>query len=59
VSTKIPVEETTIKIYSEAGHVTEDDLESSVLFTRHMQSGHGKEYTESFGLLSSNPLESL
>jgi hypothetical protein len=23
------------------GHVTEDDLESSVLFTRHMQSGHG------------------
>jgi len=56
---KIPVEETTIKIYLQADHVAEDDLEPSVLLTWHMQSGHGKEYMESFGLLISNPLESL
>jgi hypothetical protein len=56
---KIPVEETTIKICLQADHVAEDDLESSVLLTWHMQSGHGKEYMESFGLLISNPLESL
>lgn len=37
----------------------DDDLESSVLFTLHMQSGQGTEYMESFGLLSSIPLESL
>lgn len=36
-----------------------EDLESSVLFPRHMQCGHGKLYIESFGLLSSTPLESL
>jgi hypothetical protein len=56
---KIPVEETTIKICLQADHVAEDDLEPSVLLTWHMQSGHGKEYMESFGLLISNPLESL
>lgn len=37
----------------------DDDLESSVLFVWHMQSGHGKEYIDSFGFLNSNPLESL
>ena len=56
---KIPVEETTIKIYLQADNVAGDDLESSVLLTWHMQSGHGKEYIESSGLLISNPLESL
>lgn len=40
-------------------HVTEDDLESSVLLLRHMQSGQGNEYIESFGLLISIPFESL
>lgn len=32
---------------------------ASDLFNRHMQSGHGKVYGESFGLFSSYPLESL
>lgn len=41
----------------QADHVANDLL--FVLCKRHMQSGHGKEYMESFGLLSSNPLESL
>lgn len=40
-------------------HVADDDLESSALFTWHMQSGQGNEYIESFGLLSSIPFESL
>lgn len=40
-------------------HVADDGLESSVLFTLHMQSGQGNEYIESFGLLSSIPFESL
>lgn len=39
--------------------VADEDFESSVLFTRHIQSGHGKLYIESLGLLSSTPLESL
>ena len=40
-------------------HVGDDGFESSVLVIRHMQSGHGKVYMESFCLLISNPLESL
>lgn len=39
--------------------VADKDLESTVLFVWHMQSGHGKLYMESLGLLSSTPLESL
>lgn len=39
--------------------VADEDLESMVLFAWHMQSGHGKLYMESLGLLSSTPLESL
>lgn len=39
--------------------VTDLDFESAVLLARHIQSGHGKLYIESFGLLSSTPLESL
>lgn len=45
--------------YLKPDHVADDDLESSDLFVWHMQSGHGKEYIESLGLLSSKPLESL
>jgi len=37
----------------------DEDFESSVLLARHIHSGHGKLYIESFGLLSSTPLESL
>jgi hypothetical protein len=41
----------------------DEDFESlvllAVLLARHIQSGHGKLYIESFGLLSSIPLESL
>lgn len=40
-------------------HVAEDDFETSVFLTQHMQSGHGTEYTESDGLLISFPFESL
>lgn len=40
-------------------HVTDEDFESSVLFIRHMQLGHGKEYTDLFCPLSAIPLESL
>jgi len=40
-------------------HATNEDPESSILFAWHMQYGHGKVYTESLGLLSSTPLESL
>lgn len=47
------------KVYIQADHVADDDLESPDLFVWHMQSGHGKLYIESLGLLSSNPLESL
>lgn len=43
----------------QADHVADGDLESADLFVWHMQSGHGKVYIESFGLLSSNPFESL
>lgn len=43
----------------QVNHVADDDLESSVLFLWHIQSGQGKLYIESLGLLSSNPLESL
>ncbi|GAU40749.1 hypothetical protein TSUD_14340 [Trifolium subterraneum] len=39
--------------------VADEDLEWSVLFAWHMQSGHGKLYMESMGLLSSTALESL
>lgn len=35
------------------------DLECSDLFERHMQSGHGKVYTDSFALFISIPLASL
>jgi hypothetical protein len=35
------------------------DFECSVLFKRHMQSGHGKVYIDSFGLFISIPLTSL
>jgi hypothetical protein len=34
-------------------------FECSVLFKRHMQSGHGNVYMDSFGLFISIPLESL
>lgn len=37
----------------------DEDFESSVLLARHIHSGHGKLYIESFGLFSSTPLESL
>ena len=47
------------KVYIQTDHVADDDLESSDLFVWHMQSGHGKVYIESLGLLSSNPFESL
>lgn len=42
-----------------ASHVADDALESSVLFALHMQSGHGNEYIESFGLLSWKPFDAL
>lgn len=35
------------------------DLECSDLFERHMQSGHGKVYIDSFALFISIPLASL
>lgn len=34
-------------------------FESSVLLMRHIQSGHGYEYIESFGLFNSNPFRAL
>lgn len=37
----------------------EEDFETSVLFKRHMQSGHGNVYNESLGLFISIPLASL
>lgn len=49
----------TFCLVSPVYHVTDDDLESSVLLIRHMQSGHGNEYMESFGLFNSIPFESL
>ena len=49
----------TPKVDFSKNHVADDDLESSDSFTWHMQSGQGNEYIESFGLLSSIPLESL
>lgn len=42
-----------------ANNLADHDFESSDLFVRHMQSGHGKVYVESFGLFSPYPLESL
>ena len=47
------------KINLHADHVGVDGFASSVLCVWHMQSGQGKVYMESFGLLSSKPFESL
>jgi len=55
--TKLLVAETPIEFW--VYQVADEDLESSVLLARHIQSGHGKLYIESFGLLSSTPFESL
>lgn len=49
----------TILLYEHKHYVTDVGLESSVPFTRHIQCGHGNEYRESFGLLSSTPFKSL
>lgn len=46
-------------VYEHKHYVTDVGLESSVLFTRHIQCGHGNEYRESFGLLSSTPFKTL
>ena len=45
--------------HSENHQGADDDFVAFDLLVKHMQSGQGKVYIESFGLLSSNPLESL
>ena len=47
-------QDTTIRCY-----LARMDLECSGLFERHMQSGHGKVYTDSFALFISIPFTSL